>query len=58
VRSVFCACFVLLLAVPAFAEDTSANIQNSMGDANLSFPDFTTGLPSRHSGFAKDSESA
>jgi hypothetical protein len=52
VRIVFVACFILLLTIPAFAQEDYPRIQNSMGYANLSFPDFTTGENSRHSGFA------
>jgi hypothetical protein len=55
-RTVFAVCFVLLLAFPALAEDNIASIQNSMGYANLSFPDLTTGLPGHHSGFANETD--
>ena len=50
VRTVIAACFVLLLALPALAQEDYPKIQTSMGYANLSFPDFTTGNSSRHSG--------
>jgi len=54
VRTVFLACFILLLTIPAFAQEDYPRIQNSMGYANLSFPDFgsATGAISHHSGFA------
>jgi Outer membrane protein beta-barrel domain len=54
VRTVFVACFTLLLTIPAFAQEDYPRIQNSMGYANLSFPDFgsSTGANSHHSGFA------
>ena len=52
VRSVVIACFVLLLAVPALAQEDYPRIQTSMGYANLDFPDFFTGASGRHSGFA------
>ena len=55
-RTVFAACFVLLLTFPAFGEDNSASIQTSMGYANLSFPDLTTGLPGHHSGFVNQTD--
>ena len=51
VRTFALACFVLLLAVPALAQEDYPKIQTSMGYANLGFPDFTTGNASRHSGF-------
>src|SRR5262245_23673387 len=52
VRTVFVACFILLVAIPALAQEDYPRIQNSMGYANLGFPDFGTGQNSRHSGFA------
>jgi opacity protein-like surface antigen len=59
VKTVFVACFVLLLAIPALAQqDDYPKIQTAMGYANLSFPDLTalatTGVFStgHHSGFA------
>jgi hypothetical protein len=52
VRTIVVACFVLLLAIPALAQDDYPRIQTSMGYANMNFPDFTTGVSSRHSGFA------
>lgn len=52
VRTVASACFVLLLAIPALAQEDYPRIQTSMGYANLSFPDFATGASGRHSGFA------
>jgi opacity protein-like surface antigen len=50
-RTIFAMCFVCLFALSVSAEDNSASIQNSIGYANLSFPDLTTGSPSHHSGF-------
>src|SRR5262245_44521444 len=55
-RSAVVACLLLLSALPALAEDDVATIQNSMGYANLSFPSLTTGQPSRHSGFANETD--
>ncbi|PYS40941.1 MAG: hypothetical protein DMG14_08995 [Acidobacteria bacterium] len=52
VRTVVAACFVLLLAIPALAQEDYPKIQTSMGYANLSFIDFGTGNTGRHSGFA------
>ena len=52
VRTIIVACFVLLLAVPALAQDDYPRIQTSMGYANLSFPDLVTGVRGHHSGFA------
>lgn len=52
VRTIVVACFVLLLTIPALAQDDYPKIQTSMGYANLSFPHFGTGQTSRHSGFA------
>jgi len=52
VKSVIAVCFVLVLALPAMAQDEYPRIQTSMGYTNLSFPDFLTGESSRHSGFA------
>ena len=51
VRTVVAACFALMLAIPALAQDDYPKIQTSLGYANLGFPDFTTGEKSRHSGF-------
>ena len=52
VRTIVVACFVLLLALPAMVQDDYPRIQTSMGYANLSFPDLTTGVRGHHSGFA------
>src|SRR5262249_12336698 len=52
VRTVIAACFVLLLAIPALAQEDYPKIQTAMGYANLGFVDFGTGNSSRHSGFA------
>jgi len=53
VKTVFVACFVLLLAIPALAQqDDYPKIQTSMGYAHLSFPDLTTGVVGHHSGFS------
>ncbi|HLH31421.1 MAG TPA: outer membrane beta-barrel protein [Terriglobia bacterium] len=52
VKTILSACFVLLLAIPALAQDDYPRIQTSMGYANLSFPDLTTGANAHHSGFA------
>jgi Outer membrane protein beta-barrel domain len=52
VRTVFVTCFILLSTIPALAQEDYPRIQNSMGYANLGFPDFGTGVNSRHSGFA------
>jgi outer membrane protein with beta-barrel domain len=52
VRNIIAACFVLALAIPAFAQEDYPRIQTSMGYANLSFPDLTTGVSGHHSGFA------
>jgi hypothetical protein len=58
VKTIIVACFVLLLAIPALAQDDYPKIQTSMGYANLSFPDLnilqTTGTvqTTHHSGFA------
>ena len=54
VRTFVVTCFVLLLAIPALAQDDFPRIQTSMGYANMNFPDFTTGVSSRHSGFANE----
>ena len=51
VRTFALACFVLLLAIPALAQEDYPKIQTSLGYANLGFPDLTTGSSSRHSGF-------
>jgi hypothetical protein len=52
VRTVGIACFVLLVALPALAQEDYPRIQTSLGYANLSFPDLTTGENGHHSGFA------
>jgi len=54
VRIIVVGCFVLLLAIPALAQDDYPKIQTSMGYANLSLFNFgsATGDTSRHSGFA------
>ena len=52
VRTIVVASFVLLLAIPAMAQDDFPRIQTSLGYANLSFPDLSTGANSHHSGFA------
>jgi hypothetical protein len=52
VRTIVVASFVLLLAIPAMAQDDFPRIQTAMGYANLSFPDLATGANSHHSGFA------
>jgi hypothetical protein len=57
VKTIIVACFVLLLAVPALAQDDYPKIQTSMGYANLSFPDlnslqFGVVQNAHHSGFA------
>jgi hypothetical protein len=54
VKIIVVACFVLLLAIPALAQDDFPRIQTSMGYANLSFPDLTTGIVGHHSGFANE----
>ena len=51
VRTVVAACFVLMLAIPALAQEDYPKIQTSLGYANLGFPDFTTGKSAHHSGF-------
>jgi Outer membrane protein beta-barrel domain len=52
VRTLVAACFVLLLAVPALAQDEDyPRVQTSMGYANLSLRDFI-GDSGHHSGFA------
>lgn len=53
VRTIFAACFVLSLAIPALAQEDYPKIQTTLGYANLGFFDFssTTGGTSRHSGF-------
>jgi Outer membrane protein beta-barrel domain len=53
VRIVLAVCVVLILTVPALAQEDYPKIQTSMGYANLGFLDFnsTTGSNSRHSGF-------
>jgi hypothetical protein len=53
VKSIVVSCFVLLLAIPALAQDDYPKIQTSMGYANLSFPDLAnTSNTAHHSGFA------
>jgi Outer membrane protein beta-barrel domain len=52
VRTVVVACFVLLLAIPALAQDDYPKIQTSLGYANLGLFNFATGDTSRHSGFS------
>jgi len=54
VKTIGAACFVLLLAIPAMAQEDYPKIQTSMGYANLGLFDFgsATGGTSRHSGFA------
>jgi len=44
--------FVLLLVVPAMAQDDYPKIETSMGYANLGFPNLITGEFGHHSGFA------
>ena len=46
VRTIVVACFVLLLAIPAMAQEDYPKVQTSMGYANLNL------LSARHSGFA------
>src|SRR6185369_2814893 len=52
VKTFLAACFVLLLAIPALAQEDYPKIQTSMGYTMLSFPDLATGQSSHHSGFA------
>ena len=53
VRTLVAACFVLLLAIPALAQDEDyPKIQTSLGYANLGFFNFGTLDTTRHSGFA------
>ena len=52
VRNIFAACFVLLVALPALAQEDYPKIQTSMGYTNLSFFDFGSGQNGHHSGFA------
>jgi hypothetical protein len=52
VKTIVVACFVLLLAIPALAQDDYPKIQTSLGYANLSFPDLNTGANGHHSGFS------
>jgi opacity protein-like surface antigen len=54
VKTLVVACFVLLLAIPALAQDDYPRIQTSMGYANLTFPDLNTGVVGHHSGFANE----
>jgi hypothetical protein len=51
VRTVVVACFVLLLAFPAMAQEDYPRIQTSLGYANLSFPALLSEA-GHHSGFA------
>src|SRR6185369_2480270 len=53
VKTFLAASFVLLLAVPALAQEDYPKIQTSMGYTNLSFPN-GTGSSSHHSGFANE----
>jgi hypothetical protein len=52
VRTVVIACFVLLLALPALAQEDYPRIQTSLGYSNLGFINLLTGEEGRHSGFA------
>src|SRR6476660_2813250 len=52
VKTIVVACFVLLLAIPALAQDDYPKIQTSLGYANLGFPDLNTGSNGHHSGFS------
>jgi len=52
VKTIVVTCFVLLLAIPALAQDDYPKIQTSLGYANLSFPDLATGENGHHSGFS------
>jgi hypothetical protein len=52
VRIFVVACFVLLLAIPAMAQEDYPKIETSMGYTNLSLFNFATNDVSRHSGFA------
>lgn len=53
VRSVLVTCFVLLLAVPALAQDDYPKVEMAMGYANFGFPSLTTfATTDHHSGFA------
>ena len=52
VKTIVVTCFVLLLAIPALAQDDYPKIQTSLGYANLSFPDLNTGSSGHHSGFS------
>ena len=52
VKTFIVTCFVLLLAVPALAQDEFPRIQTSLGYANLGLPDLVTGSTGHHSGFA------
>jgi len=52
VKTIVSACFVLLLAIPALAQDDYPKIYTSLGYANLSFPDLVTLENGHHSGFA------
>ena len=53
VKTAVAACFILLLAIPAMAQEDYPKIQTSMGYANLSFPNGLGGK-SHHSGFANE----
>ena len=52
VKTFVAVCFLLVLAIPALAQEDYSKIQTSMGYTMLSFPDLATGLSSHHSGFA------
>src|SRR5215470_13839078 len=52
VKTFVAACFLLVLAIPALAQEDYPKIQTSMGYTMLSFPDLATGQSSHHSGFA------
>src|SRR5262245_25203958 len=52
VRTLVAACFVLLFAIPALAQEDYPKIQTSMGYANLGLINFGSGETTRHSGFA------
>jgi hypothetical protein len=51
VRIAITACFVLLLAMPALAQEDYPKIQTTLGYANLGFPDLNTLETTRHHGF-------
>jgi len=52
VKTFVAACLLLVLAIPALAQEDYPKIQTSMGYTMLSFPDLATGVSSHHSGFA------